>query len=193
MSNKIVIIDGYIDEPAQFGVPPYISPLCRYAFGCYLYYGVQPDYYTIDQIRRNDLWHTLNQYDHLVLIGGVSVPGKYIGGNPIKYKELERISRDAPHPLKIYKGPYTLGYTSQGGKDASVIEQLNRLYDCPVTGNLETFLFYLLKGDLPPESSEREESVLEKIAPYGSKIIEHHPNFPDLICEIEISTGCERH
>lgn len=192
MSNKIVIIDGYIDEPAQFGVPPYISPICRYAFGCYMFYGVKPEYYTIDQIRKNELWNYLNNFDHLVLIGGVSVPGKYIGGNPLKYKELERISQFAPHPLKIYHGPYTLGYTSKGGWDAHVIENLNKLFDCPVTGNLETFLFYLLKGDLPAESIERNETVFEMIAPLGAQIIGQHPNFPNLICEIEVSTGCER-
>lgn len=192
MSDKIVIIDGYIDEPAQFGVPPYISPTCRYAFGCYMFYGVTPEYYTIDQIREHDLWNYLNGFDHLILIGGVSVPGKYIGGNPVKYTELEKISQYAPHPLKIYKGPYTLGYTSKGGRDAHVIEHLNNLYDCPVTGNLETFLFYLLKGDLPAESIEKDEAVFEKITQYGAPIIRQHPNYPDLICEIEVSTGCER-
>ena len=192
MSNKIVIIDGYIDEPAQFGVPPYISPLCRYAFGCYWYYGVQPEYYTIDQIRTNDLWNYLNTFDHVVLIGGVSVPGKYIGGNPLKYRELERISQCAPKPLKIYKGPYTLGYTSKGGRDARVIQELSTLFDCPVTGNLETFLFHLLRGDLPEESINRDEDILKAIVPFSAGIIEQHPNFPDLICEIEVSTGCER-
>ena len=192
MSSKIVIIDGYIDEPAQFGVPPYISPTCRYAYGGYMFYGVKPEYYTIDQIRENDLWNYLNTFHHLVLIGGVSVPGKYVGGNPLKYWELEKISQSAPHPLKIYKGPYTLGYTSKGGRDAQIIEQLNQLYDCPVTGNLETFLFHLLKGDLPPESIARDETVLKKIAPYSTQVIKQHPNFPDLICEIEVSTGCER-
>ncbi len=192
MSNKIAIIDGYIDEPAQFGVPPYISSLSRYAFGCYMYYGVQPEYYTIDQIRTNELWNYLNGFDHLVLIGGVSVPGKYIGGNPLKYKELEKISQTAPKPLKIYKGPYTLGYTTEGGRNARFLEHLNDLFDCPVTGNLETFLFQLLKGDLPDESVERDDSVLEMIAPCSALILKQHPNFPDLICEIEVSTGCER-
>jgi len=192
MSERIVIIDGYIDEPAQFGVPPYISPLCRYAYGCYVYYGVHPEYYTIDQIRNNDLWEHLNTFDHLVLIGGVSVPGKYIGGNPLKYKELVKISLVAPKPLKIYKGPYTLGYTSEGGRDALIIENLNKLYDCPVTGNLETFLFHLLRGDLPEESISSNGEVLKLIAPLGAKLIEKHPNFPNLICEIEVSKGCER-
>ncbi len=192
MSNKIVIIDGYIDEPAQFGVPPYISPLCRYAYGCYSYYGVQPEYYTIDQIRKNNLWNYLNSFDHLVLIGGVSVPGKYVGGNPLKYRELEKISQCAPNPLKIYKGAYTLGYSSIGGKDARTTEFLNTLFDCPVTGNLETFLFQLLKGDMPKESISRNHTVLKTIAPFSGKILHQHPNYPDLICEIEVSTGCER-
>ncbi len=192
MSEKIVIIDGYIDEPAQFGVPPYCSPLCRYAYGCYVYYGVYPEYYTIDQIRQKDLWHYLNTFDHLVLIGGVSVPGKYIGGNPLKYQELERISKCAPKPLKIYKGAYTQGYTSSGGRNAQMISELNDMFECPVTGNLETFLYHLLRGDLPSESISREDGILAKIAPLGAQLIKKHPNYPDIICELEVSTGCER-
>ncbi len=30
---KVVILDGYVDEPSNFGVPPYISPYPRYVAG----------------------------------------------------------------------------------------------------------------------------------------------------------------
>jgi radical SAM superfamily enzyme with C-terminal helix-hairpin-helix motif len=192
METRVIIIDGYVDEPAQFGVPPYISPNIRYVFGCYVNRGVYPEYYTIDQIRKGDLWHSLNSCDHLVLLGGVSVPGKYVGGNPIKYLELERIAQSAPKPLKIYHGPYTAGYTSAGGKKAVKIKNIDELFDCPVTGNIETYLFHLLKGDLPSESIGRDPEIQSIVAPLGAEVIKQHPNFPDLINEIEVSTGCER-
>jgi radical SAM superfamily enzyme with C-terminal helix-hairpin-helix motif len=192
MGTRVIIIDGYVDEPAQFGVPPYISPNSRYVYGCYVNRGVYPEYYTIDQIRDNDLWNTLNGYDHLVLLGGVSVPGKYVGGNPLKYLELERIAVSSPKPLKIYHGPYTSGYTSAGGKTAKAITNIGELYDCPVTGNIETYLFHLLKGDLPPENIIRDPEIQGIVAPLGAQVIRQHPSYPDIINEIEVSTGCER-
>ena len=33
MSIKVVLIDGYIDDPAALGVPPYISPIARAVAG----------------------------------------------------------------------------------------------------------------------------------------------------------------
>lgn len=192
MKTRVIIIDGYVDEPAQFGVPPYISPDVRYVFGCYINRGVQPEYYTIDQIREREMWNSLNNCDHLILLGGVSVPGKYVGGNPLKYLELERIAKSAPKPLKIYHGPYTSGYTSAGGKTAQEIKNIGELYDCPVTGNIETYLYHLLKGDMPSESIGRDPEIQGIVAPLGAELIRQHPSFPDVICEIEVSTGCER-
>jgi len=192
MKKKFVIIDGYVDEPAQFGVPPYISPDIRYAWGCYAHYGVFPDYFTIDQVRKLDLWNSLNSYYHLILIGGVSVPGKYIGGNPLKFREIRMISDAAPNPLKIYHGPYTMGYTASGGKVARELTGLKDMFDYVVTGNIETFLFHLLKGELPSEGIRRDPGIQSIVAPKGAQMIKLHPGYPTVMNEIELSTGCER-
>src|SRR6056297_1143447 len=157
MKKKFVIIDGYVDEPAQFGVPPYISPDIRYAWGCYAHYGVFPDYFTIDQVRKLDLWNSLNSYYHLILIGGVSVPGKYIGG-----------------------------------KVARELTGLKDMFDYVVTGNIETFLFHLLKGELPSEGIRRDPRIQSIVAPKGAQMIKLHPGYPTVMNEIELSTGCER-
>ena len=190
---KVLLLDGYVDEPAQLGVPPYISTYVRYAYGVYAQLGVEPAYLTIDQLRQQEDWNVLNDFDHLVVIGGVSVPGKYVGGKPIRLGELERIGTVAREPLKILFGPFTSGYTVRGGSGArDVSEHLAQLFDCPVTGNLETFLYHLVRGSNPPESISYDPGVVGQIAPFGAGVVSRHPRFPHVICEIELSRGCER-
>jgi len=46
-----VIIDGYVDEPAVLGVPPYVSTYVRYVAGAFFLKGYDVRYYTIDQVR----------------------------------------------------------------------------------------------------------------------------------------------
>jgi len=52
-----VIIDGYVDEPAVLGVPPYVSTYVRYVAGAFFLKGYDVRYYTIDQVRADNLWH----------------------------------------------------------------------------------------------------------------------------------------
>jgi len=40
---RFCILDCYVDEPACFGVPPFISPYPRYIFGALADAGVSPD------------------------------------------------------------------------------------------------------------------------------------------------------
>jgi radical SAM superfamily enzyme with C-terminal helix-hairpin-helix motif len=40
-SVHVVIVDGYTDEPAALGVPPYLGPLPRYIAGAALDAGVE--------------------------------------------------------------------------------------------------------------------------------------------------------
>ncbi len=47
----VTIVDGYVDEPAHFGVPPYISTYPRYTAGALVDAGVpreQITYHTTD-------------------------------------------------------------------------------------------------------------------------------------------------
>src|SRR2546422_898360 len=71
---KVVILDGYVDEPSNFGVPPYISPYPRYVAGAIRDAGHEWEYVTIDRVRAG---HPLAG-DFLVLISGPIVPGKYL-------------------------------------------------------------------------------------------------------------------
>src|SRR2546430_17329358 len=85
---KVVVLDGYVDEPSNFGVPPYISPYPRYAAGAIRDAGHEWEYGTIDRARaghppRGDL---------PVAISAPTVPGKYLRSLPISEKER------VPHP-----------------------------------------------------------------------------------------------
>ena len=49
---QVLVVDGYTDEPAALGVPPYIAPLPRYIAGAALDAGASfAGYVTIDQLR----------------------------------------------------------------------------------------------------------------------------------------------
>lgn len=190
---KTVIVDGYVDEPALLGVPPFISTYVRYAFAVYRCFGVESDYYTIDQVRDKNLWSAFDHYDQLMVIGGTTVPGKYAGGSPIQIREILQIGQANPHPLKLFFGPITSGYASQGGRHArSVSEEMHSHFECVITGNLETYLFHLLRGDDPDEAIPRENQIMDQIAPHLGALLTKHPLFPYIISEIELSTGCER-
>ena len=89
---RVLIIDGYVDEPACLGVPPYMSPYPRYIAGALVEKGIKKEdiiYRTIDQIRtrREHL-----RFDLYVIIAGMTVPGKYLRASPITLKEIRIIS-----------------------------------------------------------------------------------------------------
>ena len=57
--KRAVLIDGYIDEPAALGVPPYISPYVRYVYGALRKRDFDVSYLTIDEIRAKNHWNCL--------------------------------------------------------------------------------------------------------------------------------------
>ncbi|MFB6200488.1 MAG: radical SAM protein, partial [Halorhabdus sp.] len=83
---SVTIVDGYVDEPAHFGVPPYISTYPRYTAGALVDAGVPREritYHTIDALREeNERWCDVAEADLTVYVGGMTVPGKYVGGTP---------------------------------------------------------------------------------------------------------------
>ena len=95
---RVVVLDGYVDEPSNFGVPPYISPYPRYLAGAVADAGHDWDYVTIDQARAG---RALGG-DVLAVISGPIVPGKYLRGLPISEKEIL-------HHARAFEGPRVLG------------------------------------------------------------------------------------
>lgn len=196
---KALIIDGYVDEPACFGVPPYISPYIRYLAGAMREQGIHWQdifYLAIDSIRSNPKDHEkiIREADLVVVIAGMTVPGKYLRSTPINLQELRSISRAAKGQVVI-GGPIRLGFSSEGGKRASSFVELEDVHYC--RADVESFVYDLLRdGKLtnPVNVIERFRSVQE-IGSWGKKgafIIRQHPDYPNVMCELETYRGCGR-
>ncbi|HLE47978.1 MAG TPA: radical SAM protein [Candidatus Thermoplasmatota archaeon] len=85
---RIGILDGYVDEPANFGVPPYIAPQPRYVWGAAAESGCDVTYVTIDQYRKDaEARSRIHASDLNVLYASALVPGKYLRGTPITFEE----------------------------------------------------------------------------------------------------------
>jgi radical SAM superfamily enzyme with C-terminal helix-hairpin-helix motif len=82
--RRAFIIDGYADEPACFGVPPYVSPYVRYCAGAFFSRGWDVKYVTRGTWRRSKgeyLDEAVSSEIALVIMG-LTVPGRYRGGLP---------------------------------------------------------------------------------------------------------------
>ena len=98
-----LVIDGYEDEPAAFGVPNYLGFHIRYICGVFESKQIDYTYLTIDnwRIRYKKSENSLNRkekikrdfldLDGIVILAGAVVPGKYIRGTPISKNELDDI------------------------------------------------------------------------------------------------------
>ena len=115
---KAALIDGYIDEPAALGVPPYISQRVRAIAGILYAKGIDVDYFTIDTVRKKELWNSFDAYDYLILHGGLTTPGHYVGGTPASFSEFEKLLSLNANPTKIIEGPIVAGYSLKGGRKA---------------------------------------------------------------------------
>jgi len=198
---SIAILDGYIDEPTCLGVPPYISPYPRYIAGAIWTNDTDANiqYHTIDQIRSDHLrLKIIDNVDILIVIAGVSVPGRYLAGYPASPTELTRFLQDVNHPLKLLCGPAAhYGFGMGGGKKISHIDFLSKIFDASITGDPEIVIADLIKKGLIDEIDlSKKRTNAKQIRSYannGAKIITQHPYHPkQLIAEIETYRGCPR-
>lgn len=210
---ELLIIDGYVDEPGCLGVPPYISPYPRYIYGAAHLSGRFSNivYVTIDQLRQRVQEFVSRRYDWVIFISGVSVPGNYIGGTPIKFSELRNYAPMFNHAFKILCGPATrFGIGQEGGKPSIPVCTLGPLFDLVITGDAEIVIEKLLNEQFPLALENRQwldeiASILrpdmESIAEFaiaGAALILQHPNFDviyggNMVCEIETFRGCPRY
>lgn len=187
---RVLIIDGYVDEPACLGVPPYMAPYPRYIAGALIEKGVQKDeiiYRTIDRIRtcREPL-----RFDLYFIIAGMTVPGKYLRASPITLKEISELSH--LEGTKIIGGPIRLGFGEEGGSSAK---------DFSVPGitlakkDIEAFVFDLMDHKDPASVQHRMRTTSEigRWAESGAFIITQHTDYPFVLCELETYRGCPRH
>jgi radical SAM superfamily enzyme with C-terminal helix-hairpin-helix motif len=187
MSPTAFILDGYVDEPACLGVPPYISPYIRTVAGSLLSGNYTVRYLTIDQLRRDPLGTAdLNKASLLVMIAGVTVPGKYLGGTPATLTEILQVGHMVRGPKKLIGGPIALGYAGEGGQPA--IRHVISGFDALLSGEPAVALDNYLSGNDPVGVLDYTRSDPWSIA--GSSVIRQHPDYPSVMCELETARGC---
>jgi radical SAM superfamily enzyme with C-terminal helix-hairpin-helix motif len=190
----VTIVDGYVDEPAHFGVPPYISTYPRYVAGALVDAGVpaaQITYHTIDALREErDRWSDVETADLMVYVGGMTVPGKYVGGTPAEPDEVRRLAWTA-EGTTLMGGPVRFGVGDEN-KGASEMERDDLDYDFVAKGDVEAAAYDLVHGGMEGFGDRmRDNDEITRWAQDGAFIVEQHPNHPEyLICEMETSRGC---
>ena len=177
---KVVILDGYVDEPSNFGVPPYISPYPRYVAGAVREAGHTWEYVTVDRVRAG---HPLAG-DLLVLISGPIVPGKYLRSLPISEREVV-------HHASAFEGPRVFGGPLARFRyyDESLIDP----FDWVALRDLDAAVFdFLTTGEWTHRDKTSEE--WDRWALLGADVVRDHPDFPDpLTVELDTSKGCVRY
>jgi radical SAM superfamily enzyme with C-terminal helix-hairpin-helix motif len=188
---RALIIDGYVDEPACLGVPPYMAPYPRYIAGALVEKGMLKEdiaYRTIDHLRvaRDKL-----NYDITIVVAGTTVPGKYLRATPISLNELRELSHLGG--TKILGGPVRLGFGEEGGTSAKELD-IHGFY--LAKKDIEAFVYDCMDFISEPDSLGHRMRTTQEIARWGKKgafIIRQHPDFPYIMCELETYRGCPRH
>lgn len=186
---RVLIIDGYVDEPSCLGVPPYMAPYPRYIAGALIEKGIKQEeifYLTIDQLRLNKM---PLKFELIIIVAGTTVPGKYLRAAPITLKEIRELSH--LEGTKIIGGPIRLGFGEEGGSSA---EEFAVHGITLAKHDIEAFVYDMDLKD--PESTEHRMRTTQEIAGWGEKgafIIKQHPDYPFVICELETYRGCPRH
>ncbi|MFW6142200.1 MAG: radical SAM protein, partial [Candidatus Saliniplasma sp.] len=114
----------------------------------------------------------------IVLVhGGVTVPGKYLSGEPLSVEEAVEI---ADQPGETYLGGPLARYSEVSG------------YDHLVEKDLAAYFYDSLFGEGVDRWAEVEER--EDWLKFGAKAVKRHLMFPDpLLAEIETFRGCPRY
>ncbi|MDZ7849299.1 MAG: radical SAM protein [Halodesulfurarchaeum sp.] len=191
---SVVLVDGYVDEPAHFGVPPYVSTYPRYTAGALRDAGVPREaitYHTIDGLREDrSRWREVESADLLVYLGGMTVPGSYVGGTPAEPDEARKLAWTAKG-TSVMGGPvrFGVGGTNEGGTETSR-EDLD--FDFLAMADVEAGVYDLVQNGLEGFNDRyRDLAEADRWAKQGAFVVEQHPDHPDgLIAEIETARGC---
>ncbi|WP_457741725.1 radical SAM protein [Thermococcus sp.] len=210
----ITIVDGYTDEPAGLGVPPYLGIYPRYAYGAIKKARMNATvfYLTIDDLRATftgdrgiatknktpnfpKTEEILKKSDVIVYIGGLHTPGKYLSAVPSQIEEVATFLKKF-NGTKILGGPAFMGSSHMGGSriTSRELQMAHSIFDHVVYGDLEAFLFdYLTNPNEADPFRFRDYGELRDYAILGSEVVKQFPGYPDkLIVEIETQRGCPK-
>ncbi len=188
---RALIIDGYVDEPACLGVPPFMAPYPRYIAGAMIEKGIKPQdiiYRTIDRIRQSK---EKLRADLIVIVSGMTVPGKYLRAAPVSEKEIRELSH--LEGIKIIGGPIRLGFGEEGGSSAKELLIPGIAF---AKKDIEAFVYDLMDKPDDPDSVDHRMRTTSEIRRWGSKgafVVRQHPDYPYVVCELETYRGCPRH
>jgi len=195
-----LVLDGYEDEPAAFGVPPYIGFHVRYVCGVLESKGIPYTYMTVDQLRRQQgrdpeaTARALSTHLGVVCVAGAVVPGKYVRGTPISLNETQRLLSTLPRGMPVLMGVCAIrGWRQQGWQ--------------PVRPNLflavqdtdATLAHYLETGEWKHQRRTAAQWTAWAHAGAGSLAVAHHPDRGTdgrpgpLTYEVEVYQGCVRY
>ncbi len=138
----------------------------------------------------------------ILLIAGMIVPGKYLGGTPISVREARTfftspILDDIP---RVLVGPWArFGCGLEGGKLALSSEILSPPFTHMVEGDAEIVLADIAQNQWDLSSSDLKQvrsgaDTIEEYVVRGAQIVIQFPGYSNghLICEIETYRGCPR-
>ncbi|NHJ12095.1 MAG: radical SAM protein [Candidatus Thorarchaeota archaeon] len=141
--------------------------------------------------------------DMLILIAGMIVPGKYIGGTPISVNEARRFFSDNRllQIPKLLVGPWArFGCGLEGGKLALAPDLLSPPFDFIVAGDAEIVLSEMARtgwvpSDVDLSLSRQSPDEIRAFAVRGANLVVQHPGHTSgsVICEIETYRGCPRY
>lgn len=187
--RKLVLVDGYVDEPSAFGVPPYISPHARYAAGAALAAGAEVEYHTIDSLRRRP---QELKGDALAVLASCVVPGKYLRGSPITHAEAVELFRDFSGERLLYGANAAFGFADDGGGHATTrVQPLKDHVDHFITRDGDAALADLFAGKTVVNRF-RTADEWARHAQAGAEVVTQHPDMDAgiLMAEIDTFLGC---
>ena len=201
-----LVIDGYEDEPAAFGVPNYLGFHIRYICGVLESRGIPYTYLTIDQWRlryksllknkddRDKLRRDLSKLSGTVVLAGSIVPGKYVRGTPISQKELDEILAVFPREQPILCG----GWAIKNWRYSGWTPLRSNLF-CAVNDIDASLNHYISTGIWKHGKRTKEQWSLWAQKGSTSKAVTTHPDLftedgrtGPLTYEVELYQGCVR-
>ena len=182
-----LIIDGYEDEPAAFGVPPYVGFHIRYICGVLEEKGIDYEYCPIDSYRINP--PSLENRLGVVVLAGAIVPGKYLRGTPISLRETKEVISETPGDTPILCGGWAIrGWRHQGWSP------LRRNLFLALQDTDATLAYFLSNDEWKHQRRTAEQWTAWAHAGARSKAVTHNPDLDGpLTYEVEVYQGCVRY
>ena len=197
-----LVIDGYEDEPAAFGVPNYVGFHIRYI--CGVLEKEESSTTTLPSIqwrtsRRRDLNQNseiisdldFSKLDGVVILAGAVVPGKYVRGTPVSRNEIDIIMSEISPDTPILCGGWAIRQWRYSGWSPLRLNLFCTVQDVDATLN-----YFLEKGAWKNMKRTPEQWSSWALEGAKSKAVSHHPDlfFQDgspgpLTYEVELYKG----